>query len=240
MMRSMTASLRFLPIGLLILSTALPPAFAADKGPSPEIIAKLNEAQDLQRRQRFVDALAKLDEIEAVAPKLADIYNMRGSIYLSPNLRDFAKAEEQFDKAAALQRGDLAPLFNKSELLYVKHEWPAAQAAFQKLLNDFPKLPTPIRHLVLFKRLVCEAKQNQLDAAEKTLKENFTFMDDTPAYYYSKAAIAYQKNDQKEANDWIGRAESIFNAVERSAYVDTLMEARWVPNIALPPIEKKE
>jgi len=200
---------------------------------------KIQEAQELQGRQRYVDALAKLDEAEELAPNLPDIYNMRGSIYLAPSLRDYTKAGEMFDKAEAMQPGQLAPRFNKAELLFVQHDWAAAGAAFHKILNDFPKTPMPVRHLIIFKRLICEVKQDQLDIAEKTLKDTFTFMDDTPAYYYSKAAIAFQKKDEAAAKDWLSRAEGIFKPVEISAYMDSFMEVRWLPNIGLPPMEKK-
>lgn len=200
-------------------------------------VQKFTEIQELQQRHRYVDALAKLDELEAESPDLVDIYNMRGSIYLTPALRDFAKATEMFDKAEKMQPGSLPPRFNKAELLFVKHDWAGARAAFQKLLEDFPKLPLQVRHLVLYKRLVCEVKQDQIDAANKTLKDHFTFMDDTPAYYMGHAAIAFQQKKESEAKDWIKRADGIFKTSENSPYMDTLMEARWVPNIGLPAVE---
>lgn len=200
-------------------------------------VQKFTEIQELQQNHRYVDALAKLDELEAESPDLVDIYNMRGAIYLTPALRDFAKATEMFDKAEKMQPGSLPPRFNKAELLFIKHDWAAAALAFQKVLEDFPKLPLQVRHLVIYKRLVCEAKQDQIEAAQKTLKDNFTFMDDTPAYYMGHAAIAFQQKKEEEAKDWIKRAAGIFKTGENSAYMDTLMEARWVPNIGLPPAQ---
>lgn len=212
---------------------------SAASPPSQAVIAKLQEAQELQQKQKYTDALSKLDEIEELDPNLPDIHNMRGAIYLTPQLRDFEKAAAFFDKAEALRPGELAPKFNKAELLFVKHDYAASQAAFEKLLTEFPKLPLQVRHLVIFKRLVCEVKQDQIEAAEKTLKENFTFMDDTPAYYFGKASIAFQKKDEAQAKDWLNRANGIFKPAESSAYLDTLMEVRWVPNIGLPPVETK-
>lgn len=224
--------------GLSLLLTLSSPA-GGQEAPalSALTVQKFTEIQELQQRHRYVDAMAKLDELEAESPDLVDIYNMRGSIYLTPALRDFAKATEMFDKAEKMQPGSLPPRFNKAELLFVKHDWAGAQAAFQKLLEDFPKLPLQVRHLVLYKRLVCEVKQDQIEAASKTLKDHFTFMDDTPAYYMSHAAIAFQQKKESEAKDWIKRADGIFKTSENSAYMDTLMEARWVPNIGLPAVQ---
>lgn len=219
---------------ILVLATA---GHAQEK-PTEEVRKKLEETYQLQQAQRYSEALLKLDEIEALAPELSDLYNMRGAIYLTPALRDFDRAQPLLDKAEALAPNAIAPKFNKAELLFVKHEWAAAAAALQNLLDDFPKLQQNLRHLTLYKRLVCEVKLGKLEEAAKTLQDHFTFMDDTPAYYYSQAAIAFGKKDGTAARDWLARAQGIYKPAEVTAYVDTLMEARWVDNISLPPVEK--
>lgn len=224
---------------ILLLTLLLAAPLFAQQKPSPEVILLLNETYQLQQEKRYAEALDKLDQIEALAPDLSDLHNMRGSIYLTPALRDFDKAQQLLDKAVALQPNSVAPRFNKAELLFVKHDWPAAAAAFQKLLDDFPKLQLPVRHLTVFKRLVCEVQLGQFDTAEKTLKSHFTFMDDTPAYYYGNAAIAFGRKDAAKAKDWLARAQTIYKPEEASAYLDALMEARWVDNISLPPVEEK-
>jgi tetratricopeptide (TPR) repeat protein len=206
----------------------------------PEMAIHMQELQELQQKNRYVEAIAKLDELDVRYPDNAALCNARGSIYMSPALRDFAKAEEMFDKAMKLAPKELPPHFNKAELLFVKHEWSAASKAFEQLLQDFPKLPLQIRHLVIFKHLVSELKQDHISAAEKLQTVHFTFMDDTPAYYFSKAALAFQKKDEAGAKDWISRANGIFKGPETSAYIDTLMEVRWVPNIGLPATPQGE
>lgn len=212
--------------------------FADDKIPS-EVQGLLKETYDLQQQQRYAEAMQKLDEIEEKAPQLSDLYNMRGSLYLTPALRDFEKAEELLNKAVELTPNALAPRFNKAEFFFVKHEWATALAAFEKLIQDFPKIPQGVRHLALYKIIICQAKLEKFEDAEKTLKANFTFLDDTPAYYYGHAGIAFARKEEATAKDWLARAESIYKPEEASAYVDSLMEARWVNNISLPPVEKK-
>lgn len=218
-------------------------AFAQEQaggGMPPEMAIQMQELQELQQKNRFVEALAKLDDLDARYPDNAALCNARGSIYMSPALRDFEKAGEMFDKAMKLAPGELPPHFNKAELQFVKHEWSAAGKAFQKLRDDFPKLPLQIRHLVIFKQLVCELKQDQTATAEKMLADHFTFMDDTPAYYFSKAALAFQKKDEVGAKDWLLRAGGIFKQPELASYMDTFMEVRWVPHIGLPELPKSE
>ncbi len=220
---------------LSLLCLASLPLVAASP-PGPEVLPLLLQAQELKNQGRFTDALAKLDEVESVAPGHPHLPNLRGTIYLAPPLRDLDRAAALFDEAAVRSPGEFSPRFHRAEVEYVRHDWPAAQARLQQLLVDFPKMPQPIRHMVLFKRLVCELKLDRLPEAAQTLKESFTFMDDTPAYYYAQAAFAFARQDEVKAKDWLARAAGIFKPTERSAYEDSLMEARWLPSLALPPV----
>lgn len=228
-------------------ATGVPPKASPDaevepplkSSANPEVQKLLAEAQDLQTRHRYFDSLAKLDEAEKLDPNDPNIYNIRGAIYLVPAIRDFDKAREQFEKALALEPRALAPKFNLAELLFVKHEFAGAEASFVQLAREFPKLQMPVRHLVAFKQLVAQAKQGKIDQANATLKANFTFMDDTPAYYFAKASLAFQQKKEGDAKEWIEKANSIFKPQENAPYLDALMEVRWVPNIMLPGVEPK-
>jgi tetratricopeptide (TPR) repeat protein len=207
--------------------------------PNPELQKLLGEAQDLQGRHRYFDALAKLDEAERIAPKDANVFNIRGAIYLVPAVREFDKAEEQFKKALSIEAGALAPQFNLAELLFVKHSFPEAEAAFLKLLNDFPKIQMQVRHLIVFKALAAQTLQSKIKEAEATQKTYFTFMDDTPAYYFAKACLAFANKKEDEAKEWMEKANTIFKPQENAPYLDSLMEARLIPNIMLPPSAAK-
>jgi Flp pilus assembly protein TadD len=195
----------------------------------------LGEAQSLQARHQYVDALLKLEELEKTYPDSADLFNIRGSILLAPSIRDFAAAEKAFQKAESLQPGGLAPMFNLGEVYFVKHDWAEAKRRFEKVRDAFPAANLAVRHLVMFKLVLCELKLEQVAAAEAIIASQFTFMDDTPAYYLSKAAVAFQKKDEAAANEWVDKARAIFGENQTVSYVDSLMEARWVVNIGLPP-----
>lgn len=209
-------------------------------GRAPAVLtAKLAEVQVLQAEQKFVDALLLLDELERDFPNVADIYNVRGSILLSPKMRNYAGAEAAFNRAAGLQVGALAPLFNLAEVNFVKHEWQKALDQLDALLRDFEKVPMSVKHLILYKKAICLVKLERVEAAEALVKESFTFMDDTPAYYFSKAAVAFHKEEKDQAQDWLTKGLTIFGEKNCLAYIDCLMEARWVPNMALPPVPSK-
>lgn len=209
------------------------PLSAQSEKPEQKIASLLSEAQALQGRKRYVDAFAKLDEAEALAPSHAEVYNIRGAIYMAAPVRDLNKAREQFNKARTLKPEEMPPYFNLAEVEFVDGKWPECEKAFDGMLTRFPKLPTGVRHLITFKKLVAQVKQNKLEEAEKLLAASFTFMDDTPAYYFGKAAIAFQQKNEKEANDWLAKGQIIFKGDASSAYVDSMMEAHYVDSLAV-------
>ncbi len=211
------------------LLRAQTPAVAGD-ALDPRAKALIDEARKLQQQQNSFEALRKLDEADVISPGNAIIANVRGSIYTAPPLRDYAKARVFFEAAEKLLPDAFEPKFNKTELLYVEHKYPEAEAAFAKVLADFQKLREEVRHLIQFKIIVCQLKQAKLAEATKS-SAGFTFMDDTPAYYYTKAAFAFQKSDLDEARKWVAKAEKIFKSQDNAVYLDTLMEANWLGSI---------
>lgn len=231
----------FLTLGLASVLAQSPKA-AGNSPVSEEVKKLLLEARDMRVKQRFTDALEKLDAAEKLNPNLADIYALRGDIYLAPRRRDFDLALPQFEKAAQLQPDSPLPKFNLAEFYFVKHDFAQALQSLTKLITDYPKLPMVIRHLVHYKRALCELKLGHRAAADQIIAENFTFMDDTPAYYFSKAAISFDLGDPKKANEWVKRGVAAFKAPNCEPYYDAFKELRWVPDLdfAAPKDEPKQ
>lgn len=218
----------------LAVSSVLAQAPAADRSKlSDEVKKLLLEARDMRIQHRYSDALEKLDAVEKLTPNLADIYALRGDIYLAPRRRDFDLALPQFQKAAELEPQSPLPKFNLAEFYFVKHEFDTALQSFTKLTTDFPKLPMVIRHLVHYKRALCELKLGHRKAAEQIIADSFTFMDDTPAYYFSKSALAFESGDTAKANEWVQRGVAVFKGPACEPYYDAFKELRWVPDMDL-------
>ena len=239
-------SCRILAASLLASLAVHGPAHAQEQAatPAPTYSALVQEAQTLQQRKRFFDALTKLEEAEKLDPKHAEIYNVRGAVYLSSQMRDFDKARAEFNKAVALEPDAMPARFNLAESDYVQGRYADGEKGFGGLLEKFPKMPNAVRHLVLFKQIVCQLKQDKIAEAEKLMEANFTFMDDTPAYYLSKAALEFQKKDEAKGNGWLGKAQIIFKKGENSAYLDTLMEGHYLDSLTVakpePTDDKKK
>lgn len=62
-----------------------------------DVLKKIFEIQELTSRQRFVDALAALNKLEESEPNVAEIYALKGSIYLM--LNDVSQTKMQWEKA---------------------------------------------------------------------------------------------------------------------------------------------
>jgi tetratricopeptide (TPR) repeat protein len=211
---------------------AAPATPAAAAAPvSDEVKKLLLAARDLRVKHQYTDALEKLDEAEKLAPNLPDIYALRGDIYLAPRRRDFDLALPQFEKAAQLQPDSPLPKFNLAEYYFVKHDFDTSLKLFSKMITDYPKLPMVIRHLVHYKRMLCELKLGHRQQAEQIVADQFTFMDDTPAYYFSKSAMAFELGDTAKANEWVQRGVAVFKGPACEPYYDAFKELRWVPDM---------
>jgi tetratricopeptide (TPR) repeat protein len=197
-----------------------------------EVKPMLQEVQSLTARHRYFEALQELDKAEALNPGSPVFPNMRGSIYTT--MRDFDKARGYFEESIKLLPEAFEPKFNLAELFYVQHKYAEAEAAFAALLAAYPRLREEVRHLTQFKVMVCRLKQNHLPEAQQVAAKNFTFMDDTPAYYFANAALSFQKGNTDEANSWLGKARRIFKPEMNAAYFDSLMEAHWLNSLSVP------
>lgn len=218
-----------LVVGLAASALSQP---AGNKPKVPDEARKLLlEAREMRVQHRYTDALAKLDQAEKIVPELADIYALRGDIYLSPRRRDFALALPQFEKAAALQPHSPLPRFNLAEFFFVKHEFGTALDAFNKLDADFPALPEMIRHLVRYQQMLCQLKLGHRSEAEQIAAKNFSAKDRSPAYYFANAGLAFAEGDAAKANDWIKRGVSVFKGDACAPFYDSFKELRWVPDV---------
>lgn len=222
-----------LTFGLGLATTQAQTSAPAAPVVSDDVRTLLVEARDLRIKHAYTEALMKLDEAEKLAPSLPDIYALRGDIYLAPRRRDFDLAKPQFEKAVELQPDSPLPKFNLGEFYFVKGEYSTALDLFTKLAADFPKLPMMVRHLVHYKRVLCELKLGRRPVAEQIIADNFTFMDDTPAYYFSKAALAFDSADVPKAQEWVQRGVAAFKGPACEPYYDAFKELRWVPDMDL-------
>jgi tetratricopeptide (TPR) repeat protein len=186
---------------------------------------------------RIIEAMEELDKAEAIAGGFHAIHNLRGAAYVK--IKKLDEARESFRRALQLNPGVYEPRFNLVELDFVEGKFEAALDGFAGILQDYPRLPEIARHMILYKLVICNLKLGKRDAAVKSM-EGLTYLDDTPAYYYSLAALAYADGDEAGALEHVASAVRIFDENDNAIYQDSLKEMGWMStfNMTNPDLAK--
>ncbi|MCX6846978.1 MAG: tetratricopeptide repeat protein [Verrucomicrobia bacterium] len=191
-----------------------------------DFITNLNEANRLFQQKRIFETLEQLQKAEAIFKDSPEIYNLSGSCYVE--MRSFDKALEDFNKALSLSKDNPSIRFNIAEVYFVTHEWQKAIEVFEKVLKELPSQSMALSRLIEFKILLCKNKLGKKDEV-LILAEKYDFLDDSPYYYYAKAALEYEANNLVKAEEWIATANRIFQDPNVLApWQDTLVEYGYI------------
>ncbi|MFN9026331.1 MAG: hypothetical protein ACK5VX_09105, partial [Akkermansiaceae bacterium] len=99
---------------------------------------------------------------------------------------------------------------------------------FQELVKILPPNSGDIFRLAEFKLLLCKKKLG-LNKEALILADKYNYQDDSPYYYYAKAALAFDDKDLVAAEKWMGRAARIFRDPRiLSPWQDTMMEYGYI------------
>ncbi len=97
-----------------------------------------------------------------------------------------------------------------------------------KILKQIPPENIALGRLVEFKILLCKKKLGKKEEVT-ILAEKYDFLDDSPFYYYAKAALAYDAKDLVKAEEWLAMAGRIFQDPNVLApWQDTLIEYGYI------------
>ena len=95
-------------------------------------------------------------------------------------------------------------------------------------VKQLAKSRMDLSRLAEFKIMLCKKKLGK-DAEVKALAEKYDFLDDSPYYYYAQAALAYDEKDLTKAEEWLARANRIFNDNNLIApWQDTMVEYGYI------------
>jgi len=191
-----------------------------------EFIKHLGEANRIFQQKRIFETLEELEKAAAIFKDSPEIHNLRGSCYVE--MRSFDKALAEFDKAAALSKENPSIEFNIGEVYFVTKQWQKAHDMFEKVMKLLPAENLALGRLVEFKILLCKKKLGKNDEVT-ILAEKHDFLDDSPYYYYAKAALAYEDNNLIKAEEWLATAGRIFQDPNVLApWQDTLVEYGYI------------
>ncbi|MFT5906309.1 MAG: tetratricopeptide (TPR) repeat protein [Cryomorphaceae bacterium] len=169
-------------------------------------------------------------------------YNLMGAVYVE--FRDFDKAREIFSKAVDMAGEDPKILFNLAELEFCDNQWVSSINHFESLLKKIEtQSDTDFSRLVEFKILLCKLalskannkdvtddKKNEYFAQAKQLANKYTYLLDSPYYYYANAALAFYEDDKATASNWIITAKKVFsnNPNLVTSWDDTMVEFGYI------------
>lgn len=191
-----------------------------------EFLNHFTEANRLFQEKRIFETMGHVDKAAKIFKESPELYNLRGSCYVE--MRAFDKALEQFREAAKFSKNNPSIEFNIGEVYFVTKEYAKAAEVFEKVQKLLPAENLAMGRLIEFKLLLCKIKTGKKNDAV-ILSEKYDFMDDSPFYYYAKAALAYDAANTMEAEEWLARANRIFRDPNILApWQDTLVEFGYI------------
>ncbi|MFZ9940917.1 MAG: tetratricopeptide repeat protein [Luteolibacter sp.] len=191
-----------------------------------EFIKCIGEANRLFQQKRIFETLDQLQMAEAIFKDSAEIYNLRGSCFVE--MRAFDKALADFNEALKLSQNNPSIRFNIGEVYFVTDEWQKAVDVFEQVLKELPPNSIALSRLIEFKVLLCKNKLGKKQEVQ-ILAEKYDFLDDSPFYYYAKAALEYEADNMVKAEEWLAIANRIFKDPAIIApWQDTLVEYGYI------------
>lgn len=192
--------------------------------------------------KRTFETLMAIHEMRNIFEGDPIAYNLMGAIYVE--FRDFDKAREIFSKAVDMAGEDPKILFNLAELEFCDNQWVSSINHFESLLKKIEaQSDTDFARLVEFKILLCKLALSKADnkvvtddkkkeyfAQAKQLANKYTYLLDSPYYYYANAALAFYEDDKATASNWIITAKKVFsnNPSLVTSWDDTMVEFGYI------------
>jgi serine/threonine protein kinase/Flp pilus assembly protein TadD/ketosteroid isomerase-like protein len=212
-----------------LLSPTASPASRLSNRAAPskaELEAMYNKAFSEFGATNYDQALKELDAIDARQPNLVESQNLRGVILMRQ--AQFDQAEAALRKALATDPKFWNARFNFAEIPFLRKDWAEARTRFKGLLEaSNTELQGDTAQLIEYKIFLTYLMEGQNNMAESILA-TFELTPNTAAAAYSKAAIAFQHQSEKEANDLIAAAEKKFSRALNRLFVESFYELGWM------------
>jgi len=187
---------------------------------------KLIKTQNLFNQKRIFDALEKINALDKIFPNHPAALNIKGACYME--IRAFKKANAIFSEILRMSPKNTNVLFNLAEVDFVTKNWTSAEERFSQIIPLLPEKNKAMIRLCEFKLLLCKLKLDKKDEA-KALMEKHDAWDDSPFYYFSRAAIAYDQDDKTSAEKLLRNARYVWrNDAALAAWQDTLIEFGYI------------
>jgi type IV pilus assembly protein PilF len=202
---------------------------------APGEVQTESDTTDVERRARVRMELAAayfgrgqwttaLDEVKLALqaqPNLGEAYNLRGLIYAS--MGEPGLAEESFRHALQVNPRDADVMHNYGWFLCQTRRFAEADQQFNAALA-VPNYRESVRTYMAMG--ACQARNNQLDQAERSLQKSYELDPANPTTALNLAEVLYRRGDFERARFYVRRV----NAVEQFVSAQTLWLAARIEN----------
>ncbi len=202
----------------------------------PELAAMYDKASRELAASHYDKALQELDAIEARQPDLAEVQNLRGVVAMQQG--EYDQAEAAFRKALEIDPKFLHAGFNLADIPFLRKDWAQARGRFDALLEGVPgERREEIVPLIQYKILLTVLFENKEEDIG-TILSKLKGWDDSPAFAYAEAAIAFHRHKQDQGRDWMAAAEKDYSAQQNKLYLESFYEVGWLrrPARESPPV----
>lgn len=187
---------------------------------------KLVKVQNLFNQKRIFDALEKIDELDKIFKDHPAALNIKGACYVE--IRAFDKANAIFEQVLAVSPKNTNVQFNLAEVDFVTKSWESAYKRFSALIPLLPAKNKAMIRLCQFKLLLCQLKTDRLKDAI-VLRDKYDAWDDSPFFYYARAAVLYHEDDKLGAEKMLRNVRYVWrNDAALAAWQDTLIEFGYI------------
>lgn len=193
----------------------------------PELEAMYTAAAEDVTNGHYRDALRKIDAIDERQPDLAAAQNLRGVALI--RLQEYRSAETALRKARVLDPDFWEARFNLAEVPFLAGNWTEARKRFRQLAaQPNEHMDAATRDLIEFKILLTCLLEGK-DKLAAPVMEKLQGSVESPALYYTKAAVALRRKDRAEAKSWMATAEKEYSAQLNKLFAESFYEVGWLP-----------
>ena len=207
-------------------SAALAPAPAAD--PSLASASAYRQASESFNQEEYGRALDLLEHAPEAgkAGEQADVWNLRGAIYL--HQRRFDKARDAFKKASEKDPGLWAARFNLAEVNFRQGKYAESSRQFEELLGKTSRWThSDERGFLQYKLLLTQLLAGNEKPAHAYLEEHRG--DHTPSlmYFYLNAALEHRHGHGRQAEQWLAQADAHYSPASEQVFAESFRSLDW-------------
>ncbi len=209
-------------------SASLSAAPSPTPDPSAAAASAYRQASESFNREDYRGALDLLDHApEAGKPgEQADVWNLRGAIYL--HQRHYDKARAAFARAVEKDPGLWAARFNLAEVNFRQGKYAESSKEFEELMGRTSRWTHSDEHGFLqYKLLLTQMLAGKEKPAQAYIDEHRGDRAPSLTYFYLNAAVEHHRGHSKQAEAWLAQADAHYTPANEQVFAESFRSLNW-------------